>query len=332
VRSEALAETADSRVRLGLCHLAGVDRAAAEVLVRVRGVAPFAGREDVLRRLQKRIPPATLRLLLGEDRVTGNVAPKVAPKPESAINERDRRAPAARALAYGALGKGDRMQFDLFGRSAGGAPRIYTAALARLGIIALDRGAAAVTGSRIRTVGVLEERNQIVARSGRRMVAARLSDQGVAIEVLLPPEVIAGLPGPSTARPVVVDGRMADREGRGVLWVERAVPLELLAQVDLPAIEIQLPRGFRRMRALRLRILKSPGRSPLRVRPPAGDRALGEWAGLLSRLAVTPDEALLADLSVLLGEGHVFMRSAAHLGAGIEPGPRPETASAAGAA
>jgi hypothetical protein len=49
-------------------------------------------------------------------------------------------------------------------------------------------------------------------------------------------------------------------------------------------------------------------------------------------LAVTPDEAFIADLSALLDPGHVFMSSAAHLGAAIESGPRPETAPAAGAA
>jgi hypothetical protein len=328
VRSEVVPDVPDLRVRLGLGHLAGVDRAAAEVVVRVRGAQPFAGRDDVLRRLQKRIPAGILRLLMGEDLISG----KAALPSEPQAGERNRRAPAAHGLGYGALGRGERMQFDLFGRGSGQAPRIYTAALARLGIVALDRGAAAVTGSRIRTVGVLEPKNLLVARSGRRMVAARLRDQEAALELLLPPEVIDGLPGPSVARPVVVDGRMADREGHGVLCVERVVPLELLAQVDLPVIEIQLPPGFRRIRALRLRILKSPGRSPLRVRPPAGDRALGEWATLLSRLAVTPDEAFIADLSALLDPGHVFMSSAAHLGAAIESGPRPETAPAAGAA
>jgi hypothetical protein len=224
------------------------------------------------------------------------------------------------------------MQYDLFARAGERSPRIYTAALARFGVVALDRGAAVAAGSRIRTVGALEPRNQLVARSGRRMVAARLTDLGVALELLLPPEVIETFSDAPAVRPVVVDGKMAEHEGRGVLWVERVVPLELLAEADLPGVEIQLPPGFRRIRALRLRILKSPGRAPLRVRPPAGDRALAEWATLLSRLAVAPDEALLADLGALVGDDHVFVAGAA----GIEPGsvraPRPESARAAGAA
>ncbi|HWN81885.1 MAG TPA: hypothetical protein VNM87_07305, partial [Candidatus Udaeobacter sp.] len=114
--------------------------------------------------------------------------------------------------------------------------------------------------------------------------------------------------------------------------VERVVPLELLDQVDLPRVEIQLPAGFRRVRALRLRILKSPGRSPLAVRPPAGDRALGEWAVLLSRFAVAPDEALLRDLRTLVGESNVLVGGAGRLGVAPEGAPRPQAASAAGAA
>jgi hypothetical protein len=87
--------------------------------------------------------------------------------------------------------------------------------------------------------------------------------------------------------------------------VEQVIPLELLAQVTLPGIEIRLPAGYRRVRALRLRILQSPGRAPLHVRAPASDPNLKEWAERLSRLAVTPDESLLADLQHLVGEENV---------------------------
>jgi hypothetical protein len=331
VRSAIERHPAGQRVRLGLRHLAGIDRAAAEVVVRLRGQQPFAGREDVLRRLRHRIPPVALRQLLGEDIAMSAPAAGDLISAPARVSE-TRPSLTAGVPTGGLLTRGDRMQYDLFARARGQAPRIYTAALARFGVVALERGAAAATDSRIRTVGVIEARNLLVARAGRRLAAARISDQGAALEALLLPEVVDTLPDSPGARPVVVDGRMAEQEGRRVLLVERVVPLELLDQVDLPRVEIQLPAGFRRVRALRLRILKSPGRSPLGVRPPAGDRGLSEWAVLLSRLAVTPDEALLQDLRALVGEGNVHVGGAARLGVALEGAPRPEAASAAGAA
>jgi hypothetical protein len=174
--------------------------------------------------------------------------------------------------------------------------------------------------------------NSLVARSGRKHAAARLEDRGHGLELLLPTEVIAGPAEPMVGRPVVVDGRLAEREGRPVLIVEQVIPLELLAQVTLPGIEIRLPAGYRRVRALRLRILQSPGRAPLHVRAPAGDADLKEWAERLSRLAVTPDEPLLLDLQHLVGEENVSsLGSRSPSAAGTRP-VLPEPARTAGAA
>ncbi len=304
-------------VRLGLRHLPGLDRTAAEVVVHVRGEAPFESRVDLVRRLRHRIPNAALRRLLGD------VAPlrELPPAPLDLVAPRDTHLHDGHAVRPMITDAGDRMQYDLFSHSGARAPRIYTAALSRFGIVAIDRAAAAPSGSQLRTAGILRALNSLVARSGRKLAAARLEDRGHGLELLLPAALLGGSSEPMVGRPVVVDGRVSEREGRSVLVVEQVIPLELLAQVTLPGIEIRLPAGYRRVRALRLRILQSPGRAPLHVRAPGGDSNLKEWAERLSRLAVTPDEPLLFDLQHLVGEENVSSLGSRSLPA---PGNRPE--------
>lgn len=196
------------------------------------------------------------------------------------------------------------MQYDLFAPARRG-PRIFTAALSRFGILSLERAVRAPEGSRVRTVGVIRGLRGMVASGGRRLAAAWLEDGDGAADLLLLPALLEASQDLPLGRPVVLDCRVAGREGRIQLVVETAVPLELLSSVAQPALEIVLPRGFRRVRALKLRLLKSPGRSPLRVRARDAERARA--AAGLSRLAVTPDDALLADLRSLVGEDNVYL-------------------------
>jgi DNA polymerase III alpha subunit len=309
-------------VRLGLVHLPGLDRAAAEVVTRARGDRPFLGRDDLVRRLQARVPAATLRHLIGREAAVAGGGEGDAPLSGDggAVARRDRvpaggpdvRAlPAARGggrptpLLLPALDTGrDAMQYDLFA-SARRSPRIFTAALSRFGILSLERAIRAPEGSRVRTVGVIRGLRGMVASGGRRLAAAWLEDGDGAADLLLLPSLLEASQDLPLGRPVVLDCRVAGRDGRIQLMVETAVPLELLSSVAQPALEIVLPRGFRRVRALKLRLLKSPGRSPLRVRARDAERA--EAAAGLSRLAVTPDDALLADLRSLVGEDNVYL-------------------------
>jgi hypothetical protein len=196
------------------------------------------------------------------------------------------------------------MQYDLFAPSRR-TPRIFTAALSRYGIVSLDRAARSPEGSRLRTVGVIRGLRGTVARGGRRHAAARLEDGDQGMDLLLLPALIEAQGDIPLGRPVVVDGRLATRAGASELVVESAVPLEYLSSVVQPALEVVLPIRFRRMRALKLRLLKSPGRSPVRVR---GRDAEGTAAAAgLSRFGITVDDALVADLRSLVGEDNVYL-------------------------
>ena len=195
------------------------------------------------------------------------------------------------------------MQFELFSGPAE-RQRIYTPALARHGILRLDRVVATAEGSRVRTVGVIRSLSGLVTRAGRRLARGRLEDGGGAVDLLLLPTLFDTAEDVPLGRPVVVAGRVSLREGRVELVVESAIPLEFLAQVEQPPLEILLPHGFRRLRALKLRLLKSPGRSPVHVRARSGERAQVAALGL-GRLGVTVDDGLLEDLRVLVGSESV---------------------------
>jgi DNA polymerase III alpha subunit len=201
------------------------------------------------------------------------------------------------------------MQFDLFSHPER-RPRIYTAALTRFGILRLDRAAAAPEGSRVHTVGLIQALSGLVTRGGRRLAVARLEDGEGGVDLLLLPAILDAGEDVPLGRPVVVNGRVSMREGRSEIIVESVIPLELLAQVVQPALELALPVGFRRLRSLKLRLMRSPGRSPVLIVPAPGLRAAVESAGI-ARLGVTPDENLIADLKSFVGEDNVRL---------IEPG------------
>jgi DNA polymerase III alpha subunit len=177
-------------------------------------------------------------------------------------------------------------------------------ALTRFGILRIDRAAAAPEGSRVRTVGVIRALSGLVTRGGRRLAVARLEDGEGGVDLLLLPARLDTAEDVPLGRPVVVDGRVNAREGKSEIVVENVIPLELLAQVAQPALELVLPAGFRRLRALKLRLLRSPGRSLVHVVAPPGLRAAVLAAGL-TRLGVTPDENLMADLKSFAGEDSV---------------------------
>lgn len=321
-----------SLVRLGLMHLPGVDRATADVIAMLRGPASFAGSEDVQRRLHGRIPDSILRRLLrgptvpaessGPPRAVPSASPPAVPsdsppgpiasrKPVPAgwmsgvpVTRRSRSLRrSARALDRVLEGGGDRVQYDLFAAGQSG-PRVFTAALSRYGILRLDRAARAPEGSRLRTVGVIRGLRGTVARGGRRLAAARLEDGDWGFDLLLMSELLEAGGDIHLGRPVIVDGFVAAREGRAELVVESAVPLESLSDIAQPALELVLPARFRRVRVLKLRLLQSPGRSPVRVR--AQDAEDGAMAAALSRLAVTLDDGLIADLRDLVGDDNVY--------------------------
>jgi len=311
----ATASAATALVRLGLLHVPGIDRAAAEIIASIRAAEPFAGREDVVRRLRNRIPDQRLKMLLndnnagerGADLLPGLPAPPEPVRLPQAPVARTGRPPRAdrlvRADRPGFDLVGDAMQFDLFTRPDR-RPRIYTAALTRFGILRLDRAAAVPEGSRVRTVGVIRALSGLITRGGRRFAVARLEDGESGVDLLLLPALLDVGDDVPLGRPVVVDGRAGAREGKIEIAVENVIPLELLAQVVQPALELTLPAGFRRLRALKLRLLRSPGRSPVHILAPPGLRAAVEAAGL-ARFGVTLDENLVADMKSFVGEDHV---------------------------
>jgi hypothetical protein len=79
----------------------------------------------------------------------------------------------------------------------------------------------------------------------------------------------------------------------------------MLGSAVQPALELVLPPGFRRTRAVRARLLASPGRSGVRIHA-RGERLRQESAAL-AKLTVAADPALLADLRELLGEENVHL-------------------------
>ncbi len=338
-------------VRLGLLHLPGVDRVIAEVLLSARGEKPFAGRVDVVRRLRHKIPDHSLRVLVGagadtarvaardgrDARVSRGIGDQVAaalkgtrkaatdtPRVRRSVHALRRRA----RVRPGFDPTGDAMQYDLFS-SPERRPRIYTAALGRYGILRIDRVAAIPAGSRVRTVGVIRTLSGLVTRGGRRLAQGRLEDGESGIDLLLLPALLETTEEIPLGRPLVVDGRVSARDGRTELIVESALPLALLAQVAQPALEMVLPRGFRRLRALKLRLLRSPGRSPVHVRASGSERAAAAACGL-DRLRVTPDDGLIEELKTLVGFENVRLVGPA--GEQAEPGVADDERAHAGAA
>ena len=313
-------ERGRTALRLGLVHLPGVDRATAEVIASIRAHHPFENRGDLLRRLRGRIPERTLRALVGgegranfEDRANFAHTPSMG---SESVSEPVRASGGGRPYPAMVLARGsgrDTMQYDLFAPTRRN-PRIFTAALSRYGILSLDRAARSPEGSRIRTVGVIRGLRGTVARGGRRHAASRLEDGDQGLDLLLLPALLDAAGDIPLGRPVVVEGRLTVRAGVNELVVESAVPLEFLSSVVQPALEVVLPIKFRRLRALKLRLLKSPGRSPLRVH---GRDAEGVAAAAgLSRFGITVDDALIADLRSLVGDDNVYLagRVAGHVG------------------
>jgi DNA polymerase III alpha subunit len=293
-----------SVVRLGLLHLPEIDRATAEVIVLSRAGSPFTGPEDLVRRLRGRITDSALRALVGVG--ASSAAAPAALRARSGHLSRGARRPmmAARATA-GTLeqGKGT-MQFDLFASGRPGA-RIYTPVLAGHGILNIEGAGDAPDGSRVRTVGIIRGLKGIVGRGGQRLAAARLEDGGAALDLLILPVVLEKTSDVPLGRPVILEGRVSRGEGSVELVVENAVPLGFLSMAEQPVLEVVLPARFRRTRALKLRLLQSPGRSPLRVR---GRDAEGRAAATeLRQMAVTLDESLISDLRRLVGEDNVIL-------------------------
>ncbi|MGD8397133.1 MAG: hypothetical protein PVF43_16815, partial [Candidatus Eiseniibacteriota bacterium] len=328
------------RVRLGLVHLDGMSRVAAAIVVAARGGRRFGDRADLVRRLEGRLPDRLLRRLVDPEgtratpvSASGELAlaapdggspvrpPRIAGRPVAGPSRRRAVVRTSRSGGQLSATLTGGLQTELFAGLPDGGPPIYSPAMARFGIVSVERAAAMATGRRapgdraqhLRVVGEIQPPRGLEARRGRQLATSELIDGRARLALAIVPSLLGGARELPVKRPVVVEGRLALRDGHAELMVERAIPVEMLDRSLQPELEIVLPADFRRLRALRTRLQDSPGRSRVRIRRResmgggAASNGCSEEIGRLAALQVTADGALLTELEALLGRENVHV-------------------------